>query len=136
FFLRSALPAHNYKASADWEKFLVLSPAGEEALHVSGVSPRPQERANVLMAMFCVFFHHELVIDCAKCDLRGLHQLVNSDLISGRLRWPHRFGRLLYDKFNDAAFDDRTDHLLPDEALTLVEGTAQGVAQVGQSLAR
>src|SRR3990172_4569599 len=84
------------------------------------------------MATFCLFFHHDLFVDCAKCDLKALGELVNAELLSGSLRLPHQFGRLLYDKFNDSYSGDRTDHLLPNEALDLVHDTAQGVYQVGR----
>jgi len=132
-YIRAALPVNDYKASSEWEHIIVLTSAGHEALQLSGVSQDQRyDRADILMAMFCVYFHHGLLIDWEKCDLKALHQLVNAELLSGRLRWPHRFGRLLYDKFNDSYSGDRTDHLLPDEALTLLEGTSQGVYQVGQ----
>lgn len=132
-YLRNALLAKDYKASPEWEHIVALSPAGEEALQLSAAVPNQElARADILMATFCLFFHHELFVDCAKCDLKALRELVNIEMLSGNLRWPHRFGRLLYDKFNDSYSGDRTDHLLPDEALALVEGTPQGVYQVGR----
>jgi hypothetical protein len=132
-FLRSALPANGYKAAPEWQQIVTLTPAGEEALRLLRMpSDHAVERADILMAMFCLFFHHDLFVDCAKCNLKALQQLVNSELLSGQLRWPHRFGRLLYDRFNDSYSGDRTDHLLPEEALALVGGTPQGVYQVGR----
>ena len=131
-FLRHALPTKGYKAAAEWRVVVSLTPAGEEALRLSGISSgQDVELADIHMAIFCLFYHHELLVDCAKCDLKALQRLVNTELLSGRLRWPHQFGRLLYDKFNDSYSGDRTDHLLPDEALALVDGTAQGVYQAG-----
>ncbi len=132
-YLRSALFGKDYRASAEWERIIVMSAAGEDALKLFGTtSVSEATRADSLMAMFCLFFHHELFVDYTRCDLKALSELVNTEALAGKLAWPHRFGRLLYDKFNNSYSGDRTDHLLPEESLALVEGTPQGVYQVGR----
>src|SRR5579871_1782332 len=132
-FFRNALFANDYAASPEWERIVALSPAGEEAIRLSGLSPSTKlPKQELMMAIFCLFYHHELFIDCDKCDIKAARELLNTELLAGRLQFPHQFGRLLYDKFNDTYSGDRTDHLLPDEALRLVSKTPQGVSQVGR----
>lgn len=131
-FFRHALFPKEYKPAPEWAQMVVLSHHGEEALKLCGFSNRnEEERAEVAMAMFCLFFHHELLIDCGKCNLKGINTILHHEMVTMQLRWPHRFGHLLYKKFNDHYTGDRTDHLLPEEAWSLVDGTPNGVYQVG-----
>jgi len=131
-FFRNALFSKGYKTTREWAQMVALSPSGEEAVRLCGFSnSSDDERAETAMTLFCLLFHHDLLVDCEKSDLKQITSVLRRELLSGQLRWPHRFGRTLYDKFNDNYKGDRTDHLLPDEAWDLVDGSAQGVYQVG-----
>ncbi len=38
------------------------------------------ERADMPLGMFRAFYHHDLFIDCAKCDLAAIRKLVKAEL--------------------------------------------------------
>jgi hypothetical protein len=50
---------------------------------------------------------------------------------SNQVQWPYVFGNGLYHKFNDSTHATRTDHLEPEQAAALLDGTPQGVFQIG-----
>jgi hypothetical protein len=82
-------------------------------------------------ALFCKFFHHELLINPSATDLDAILVHVSTQARTKLLHWPYRFGRELYDKFNDQFTDqNRTDHLLAEHASLLLAGTSQGVYQL------
>jgi hypothetical protein len=85
-----------------------------------------------MLACFGYLYHHDILIDYERSDLAGIRNLLEKELASNRIRHPHRFGRLLYDRFNDLNTEvARTDHLLNPDVLALLDGTPQGVYQVG-----
>ena len=132
-FLRNSLYVTNYRSDPKWAEIIVLTASGKEALAIAGIDTKTAEdRSDVMLALFCLFFHHELLVDCSKCNLEEVRRIIDAEIRSRLRPVPHRFGRLLYDKFNNTYGGDRTEHLLPDESLALVDGTSQGVYQVGQ----
>lgn len=131
-FFNGSIFAPDYEADVQWSNFVKLTPAGQIAFEMieKEVVSDPRD-ADLKMGLFCLFYHHELLIDCANSDLKGILELLQRELMSQRLQLPHRFGRLLYDKFNDEYQGNRTDHILAEEAWDLLTGTSVGVYQVG-----
>ena len=131
-FFNGSLFARDYSANVQWSDFVKLTPAGQWALELMEKELTPDaSKADLAMGLFCLFFHHELLIDCINSNLKAILALLQDELLNQRLRLPHRFGRLLYDKFNDEYQGNRTDHILPEEAWELLSGTPVGVYQVG-----
>lgn len=134
FFIRTfvdhALVPTDYEASAAWERLVVLSDATNGILDSSSIRTS-FSTAELHRAAFASLFYQDPLVDLTRCDIDGIEDLVSSELRRGRLLLPFRFGRLLYDRFNDSVADTRTEHLEPDESITLLEGTPQGVYQAG-----
>ena len=133
-FWRNILYSEDYKASADWNSIVTLTPYGEETLAELRPLLGDIKDEDVLLAYFARFFHHDLFIDSQKTDLTGIRQILERELFQERVRLPYRFGRLLYDRFNETYLDTRTDHLMSPEAIRLLQGTPSGVYQVGRLL--
>src|SRR5437870_9367141 len=96
-FFRNALFSKGYKTTREWAQMVALSPSGEEAVRLCGFSnSSDDERAETAMTLFCLLFHHDLLVDCEKSDLKQITSVLRRELLSGQLRWPHRFGRTLY----------------------------------------
>lgn len=131
---RNAVYTKDYIADDLWLTAPVLSLAGQElekALIESGdFSPS----ADFYLALFCTFSHHELFFDTDKTDISAIENLLEREMSKEKIRYPFRFGRDLYDRFNDINQTNRTDHLLPEQAFHLLEGTPKGIYQVGSKL--
>lgn len=124
-----------YSASPLWQQLVTLSEAGRVYLEFLPKDRRNLPLGDIHMALFGQFYYHDLLIDLEKSDLEGIHDLLSQELLHTKLRWPYRFGRLLYDKFNDMVQHDRAiRYLEPEQVATLLDETPQGVYQVGKLL--
>ncbi|MBI1791328.1 MAG: hypothetical protein HYR60_27690 [Acidobacteria bacterium] len=128
---REAVYPPNYAASDEWKTLTVPSTYGEALLNDIRPSLSDLPEADVQLAYFGTFYHHELLFDFEKTDSTQIRQIFERELLQGRLRLPFCFGRLLYDRFNDCYSDTRTDHLMSPEVEKLLQGTPLGVYQLG-----
>ncbi|HEV8661971.1 MAG TPA: hypothetical protein VGT06_02330, partial [Candidatus Methylomirabilis sp.] len=130
-FWNNVVYPEGYVADGSWTQLLVPTEYGEiltsRVQRVRDATPE----ADFLLSLFCVFAYHELVFDWQVSAVEGVLALLKQELLGGRVRLPHRLGRLLYDRFNDLNQSNRTDHLMPPEVQGLLEGTPQGVFQLG-----
>ena len=128
-FWDNAVYPDNYRAEGVWPDLLIPTQYGETCLgslrQIQSNTPQPE----FYLALFTKFFHHQVLFDWQQSDLDGIADLLERELLEERIRLPHRFGRLLYDRFNDLMPEARTDHILPDEVAELLQGTPQGVYQ-------
>lgn len=92
----------------------------------------PPETA--LYALFGHFFHHDFLIDLDRSDLDAVRNVLNDEMMAGRIKYPYRFGRTIYDRFNNSVRHDRTDFLEHEEVAQLLSDTPHGVYQVGTLL--
>jgi hypothetical protein len=124
--------AKDYRASVEWNNIVELTPSGKNAREMVAerISDIPQP--DIQLAFFARFFHHDLFVDHNKTDVSAIWNLLNSELSAERLKLPDRYGRRLYDRFNDTYEETRTDHLMPAEVDKLLEGTPTGISQVGK----
>jgi hypothetical protein len=130
-FWRGAVYRPGYQASEDWKSILSLSEYGHAVLDSLRVDLGPIPEPDILLALFARFYHHDLLFDCEKTDALAVRQILQRELIQERIRLPFRWGRLLYDRFNDTYADSRTDHLLTPDIESLLEGAPVGVYQLG-----
>src|SRR5439155_196233 len=79
-------------------------------------------------------YHHDVFFDWMRCDRTRIRQLLQQELLESRVRLPYRYGRLLYDRFNDSFSATRTDHLLSQDVQNLLRDTPTGVFQLGMLL--
>jgi hypothetical protein len=131
YFLRNAVFAPDYAASKAYENSIALSNAGKELLKLVDGSLGSFPPADVHLALLKLFYHHEVLLDPDQSDVSQLFDLINAEFREKALTWPHRFGRMLYDRFNDMGFADRTEHLEPSEVEQLLADTPAGVYQLG-----
>jgi hypothetical protein len=129
FFL-SAVYGSNYQADPEFAKIIKLTDAGRDAIDKC-FNPAGYPPADVCLAVLGHFFHHEILVDWQATDQGAIQNLLSDALLSGQIRFPYRYGRLLYDRFNDRPDTGRTDHLQNDEAWAFLEGTPIGVYQHG-----
>jgi len=130
-FWRYALYPADYVASEEWGSVLKLTKYGEMTLDDLRPSLNGLPQADVLLAYFAKFFHHDLFFDPGSTDSTKIRQILERELLQERIRLAYFFGRVLYDRFNDIYSDTRTDHLMAPDAERLVQGTPQGVYQLG-----
>lgn len=131
---KNAVYSKDYIADDLWLSAPVLTSAGKEletALIETGDYARS---ADFYLALFCTFAHHELFFDSDETDICAINNLLEREIHQEKIRYPFRFGRKLYDRFNDVHQSNRTDHLLPEQVAQLLEGTPKGIYQVGCKL--
>ena len=126
----NAVYPEGYSADAAWADIIISTEAGRDLLELDDSLFTDIPAGDVYLALFGHFFHHDLLVDVERTDLEAVRSILDSELRSHKIRWPYRFGRLLYDKFNDITQSDRTDHIEPAEVKKLLTDTPQGVYQV------
>ena len=100
-FWQNAIYAEAYRADEAWSKLLILSTYGKQILgeHEGLLSRIPEP--DLLLALFCMFNHHDLIVDWTQTNIEGIVTLLKRELLAEKLRLPYRYGRSLYDRFND-----------------------------------
>ena len=121
-----------YKADPVWPSYVTLNPRSTEVVTVLGTPPSDVEPADYHLALFGYFSHHAILVDWTRCNLHAIAALLQRELLSEKLRLPYRFGRALYDRFNDTDHASRTDHLVAKDVEALLSGTPIGVYQVSR----
>lgn len=133
---RGLLQGPSYATSSEWASLVTPTEAGQELLGLMSDGPSSTERGQAVQhaALFRLFHHHDFLVDVPRTDVMGLKRLVERDLMDDRVRLPYRFGRLLYDRFNDTVDASRVHHLESDEAWTFLDSSPTGVYQYGELL--
>jgi hypothetical protein len=133
-FWQNSVYPKDYAADQSWPSLVSLTDYGARSVKESSEACAGYREADVMLAMFGKFFHSELFFDWRRSNISGIATLLHNELLSCRVRLPHRMGRLIYDRFNDAPSPGRTNHVTPEETDELLSGTPQGVYQVGDIL--
>ncbi|MGX7707493.1 hypothetical protein [Methylobacterium sp. Gmos1] len=129
--ISEALPVANFVPTSGWSSFVVPSDYGRSILKEIDVLLKPYSEDEIAFALLYNFFHHDLLIDVHSSSSDKLSNVLAIDIAAGALRIPERFGRVLYDRFNDELQEDRPDLLDVDSVDLLIDNTDQGVYQVG-----
>src|SRR6266540_18777 len=82
-------------------------------------------------ALFGIFAHRNIFVDVANTDASQLAALEGEEILRGAIKHPFAYGRELYDRFFDRYGSRRSD-LQPEETQSFLDGTSQGVFQVGR----
>ena len=131
-FWKNAVYSRDYVTDKRWSELLVLSDAGSGYLQDLGdAAAKSIDGAALFQALFMTFFHHDIAFDWVASDLKSITDLLDAEVRDKKIYLPHRFGRLLYDRFNDLYKGNRTRDLPASDTATLLDGTPQGVYQVG-----
>ncbi len=121
----------DYSADEKWVNILGLTNEGEKI--VKELKPIQQKfsASDFYMALFLKFYHHNLFFSWTASDIVAITSLFEEELLHGKILLSYRWGRLLYDKFNNMRAFDRTDHLPPNDAINFLKDTPIGVYQCG-----
>ena len=130
--LTSGIFDANFQTPDAWSDIVIPSAAGEQML--SYAPPEKFRSADLHLSLFLMFHHHELLIDERRTDPVKIRGLVESDLMKMQIRWPYQWGRLLYDKYNDADDSRAVHELAAAPAASLLADTPQGIYQIGRVL--
>jgi hypothetical protein len=129
-FFEYALLPESYSPPEALLPAVMLTPAGREWARSAREAISGLSEAETVYAAFCAFYHRELLVDVSRSDLDAIHVGLHEEIRQGRLKYPWVFGRLLYDRFF-AMFEDRATELSCRDTAALLEGTPQGVFQIG-----
>lgn len=131
-FWRNCIYSADYRAAEEWASILSLTPHGELALQTLGKDLEGVKRSDIHLGLFSRFYHHDVFIDHSKTDASRIREILERELAQERIKLPHRYGRLLYDRFSETYTETRTDHLMGHEVEKLLQGTPTGVYQAGK----
>ena len=129
-----AIYSKEYVADKAWESNLVFTDYGKKVFNLILSNGQIEKSSNYYLALFCSFNHHDLYFDWEKTNIDNIEALLNHEINVGKIKYPYSFARDLYDRFNDVNQANRTDHLLHDDVLHLLEDTPKGVYQVTNTL--
>lgn len=133
-FAMHAVFTEDYEVSPQWQEIISLSEEGQGLLNSIKESAENLPLSDLYFALFRRFYHHGLLIDHASSDLTSIQTILNDDLFSGKLKWPYKYGRFLYDKYNDHLFTGPTEYISTSDLALLLTDSPQGVYQVGNIL--
>lgn len=100
-FFGGCIYSEGYTANEEWASILQFTEAGKKAISVLEPELKKIPKADFHLAFFIKFFHHDLFIDVNGTDVEKIKSILNQELLQERIRLPFRFGRLLYDRYND-----------------------------------
>ncbi|HHF2979028.1 TPA: hypothetical protein ACPJ0Q_004656 [Vibrio diabolicus] len=129
----NAFYGDDYNAAPDWSDALVFTKSTEKLLKKHFPKEMEVKDPDFFLATFGYFYHHKLFFDHSKCDLEKIEKLLNSEIIKGEIKFPHRFGNELYKKYNDL-YEKPKKYLNIDDSLTLLSDTPNGIYQCGHYL--
>ncbi|MGA8573857.1 MAG: hypothetical protein WB560_15460, partial [Desulfobaccales bacterium] len=133
-FWESAIYPENYHANDKLPSLLVPTEAGrkyiEDLKDIITHYPKP----DFYLALFAFFSYHEIIFDWELSDHGAIRLLFEEELLKGQIQLPYRFGRLLYDRFNDHFYNDGINHIPPPDVAKLLRGTPVGIYQLGKYL--
>jgi len=133
-FWRDAVYPETYESSTDWPKILVLSDYGHSIWDLIESVQEVGSESEVLFVLFRIFAYHHILFDPKSSNIDAVEGVLRSELQEEKILLPVRFGRLLYDRFNDNYDGERTEHLVTKEVKDLLAGTPKGVYQLDKYL--
>ena len=129
--IESANYPPTFRASDTYAAAICPSEEARAILVADPTLSKESSPADLALALLGYFFHHTPLIDTSTSDFNKVVNQFSLDIRARRILLAHRFGRDLYDKFNDMATGESTQFLESPEVEALLAGTEQGVYQVG-----
>lgn len=128
-FLGGCLVSPEYKPPDTFGNAISLSSTGKQWVSRIRAAVKNISLLEINLALFVVFFHHELFIDLTTTNPETIRKALDDEILGGRIRYPWVYGRFLYDRFFDM-FPSLTKELSYEETAKLLENTPQGVFQI------
>ena len=129
--LDGALPTVGASLSNDFEDCISLRDEGRFSIERIISESNTINNGEQSLAACLVFFHRDFMNDIPHCDPRRAIELLEQEIEKGNIFLPQRFGRTLYDRFNQSYSGERLEHLDPGQVDSLLLNTDPGVYQVG-----
>jgi hypothetical protein len=131
YILHCCSATKKYREPEAIKDLIVLSDAGTLFLEeLKKLLPEETEN-RLFFGLLLHLYHKEFWIDADQTDVNALFELVDKQLFDQELNIPWVFGRDLYDNYA-RLFVTSKEELTVDETSQLLEGTPQGVAQIGE----
>lgn len=134
YFWRSAVYSPEYQVIDNWSSILLPTQECLQYIDALGELRSEISDSEFFLALFCKFYHHDIFFDWQESDLIEIEDRLNKALRDRKLLLPYRFGRVLYDRFNDMVPREGVEFLPADEVHNLLEETPQGIYQMGKIL--
>jgi hypothetical protein len=131
-FVGRAFFSQDFEPSLQWGEDIKLTKSAEEYLENARNAGLKTNKVYEAFALFQLFYHHDLFIDFQNINTESILSLLNEMHRSGQVKWAYIFGNQLYHKFNDLNPSSETDSLIAEHSEELLDGTPQGVFQVGK----
>ena len=128
-FLSECLLSSGYKPPDAFGDAIFLSSAGTEWVPRIQNTVTDISLAEIKLALFLKFFHHELFVDVTATNPTAIQKVLDAEIVDRRIRYPWVYGRLLYDRFFDMSLG-QPKKLSYEETIRLLQDTPQGVFQV------
>lgn len=130
---KNAYYTKDYQASSLWGDLVVFNDSSDRLLNIHFREEMESKNPNFYLAAFGYFYHHKIFYDYLSCDIDGIANLLESEVISGKIKYPHRFGNELYNKYN-SLYPEPSKYLYKEDVLNLLENTPDGIYQCGYYL--
>lgn len=128
----AALKKEGWRPSSAYTDCLQLSSYGQELTEISGARSEAFDESCIRLAAFDQFYHEQLLLDSAKCDVEKLAELLSSDLLSENLKFPVIYGREAYEQYHSIFAGVRLEQLGPEQVDAVFAGLLDGAFQVGE----
>ncbi|NQV18766.1 MAG: hypothetical protein HQ534_09515 [Armatimonadetes bacterium] len=132
FFFSRCIISDKYIINKQLDEAIVLTDAGEKLFTlVSKKIKSPEDSIKIKLLIFLKFYHTELLVDVLKTNLQIIEKILDQEIKKNKIKFPWIFGRTLYNKyFNE--FNEQFKNLDFEDTMKLLNGTPQGVFQVGK----
>ncbi len=132
FFLRDCILKPGFSYPDDLGKFVSLTPEGEEARKLLSEIDSSLSEGNVHAILFAVFAHNDLFIDFPNSSSEGIMGVISKEVRESRIRYPYTYHRELIDRYFSLFGASLIRSLDAKQTQSLLEGSPQGVFQIGQ----
>ena len=100
--LLGGLMAPRFIIDHRWAEAIKPTPDGREIIDLlKSIGEEWGTENETAFTLFRMFYDIELLVDYKTSDIDLARELVSNCIADGTLILPHRFGRILYDRFND-----------------------------------
>lgn len=130
-FIRYGLRTQDFVISQEAIDGISLTPLGQELhnrlLARYGTVPEGLGKFGV----FLTFHHQDLFVDVERTQSGPLRELIHTNILGGRLRYPWVFDHMLYDRAFEH-FREVPDRISAEDTIFLLRDTPSGVFQLGR----
>lgn len=131
YFLNNCIISKDYDFSKLDCKKIVLTQSGLDLYNqlIKGKFSSIDEGI-LKLAIFLEFYNEDLLIDVMHFDFNSFAKSISDEIIKNKILFPWIYGRTLYDKYFEE-FDEQENYLENDKVFKLLNGTPNGVFQMG-----